>query len=406
MMNFRELVQSYAKGARSPLRVEARRMSTSEGEVLVYGPIVDLPWFEDETSAFQLRKAIDSLGDIETLHVRVNSPGGFLDQGIAMHNTLKQTKAHVIGWVDGLAASAASIVLAAADEIRMPKNARIMIHDPWSMTVGDAEDHLKSAEILEDGKQQAIESYFARPLTVSREDVAQMMTDETWITAEQAVDMGFADIVVGEEAPPKAMNWDLRPFNYRRAPIASVVDAGDPVPVTPSLTEEDDVKPEEVTVDWLRQNRPEVFEEIKTEVQDAAKADGAKAERDRIRDVESASLPGHEALVSQAKFDGVSTGPQVAMRIVEAERKRRDELRQQIRSGGGVPEPVVVDPAPAPTRTDYNQIADLTERAKAMWEDEAEYDGRKASSWESLERFTAYVKAHATGRVRVLNKQR
>ena len=336
MINMRALFENYAEGKKPMLRIEAKKISANEGELLIYGPIVDLPWFEDEVSAYQVRSQIDSmqLREGDTLHVRINSPGGFLDQGIAIHNTLKQQKAHVVGWVDGLSASSASIILAAADEIRMPKNARIMIHDPWTMTVGDAEDHLKSAQLLEDGKAQAIESYFARKLTASREEVAQMMTDETWLTAERAVELGFADVIVGEEAPAKALAWDLTPFNYRRAPMASVRNRKKPEEVS-------EMKNEDITVAWLRENRPEILDEVRAslgdEISNQARAEGAAAERERIRSVESAALPGHEAIIETAKWDGVSNGPDVAMRIVEAERQRRDQVMNAIRSGDGVP---------------------------------------------------------------------
>src|SRR5512139_2113792 len=141
MMNLRELLQSYAQGNKSPLRIEARLLNSAEGELLIYGPIVDLPFWEDETSAMRVREQLKQLGDVATVNVHINSPGGLLDQGVAIHNVLKQSKAHIVGWVDGLAASSASVVLAAADEVRMPRNARIMIHDPWSFTIGDAVTH-------------------------------------------------------------------------------------------------------------------------------------------------------------------------------------------------------------------------------------------------------------------------
>lgn len=414
MIDLRQLVKAYLQDGRPPFRIEGRKISDTEGEILIYGPIVDLPFWDDEVSALQVRRQLEQmqLGEGDTLHVRINSPGGFVDQGVAIHNTLHQQAAHVVGWVDGLAASAASIILAGAHEIRMPKNTRIMIHNPWSLTIGEEKDHLKTAEILRDAKDQVIESYFARELTASREEVDQMMTDETWLTAERAVELGFADVVVGDEAPAKALAWDLTPFNYRRAPSSAgggrrAMAAGRQSP-KPQPPKEQDMKPEEVTLNWLRENRPEVLDEARAEITnettEAARAEGATAERERIKAVENAALPGHEKLVDAAKWDGKSTGEQVALQIVEAERGRRAAVAQQIRDGGGVPDPIDGPPAPPASITDYSQIADVTERAKAMWEDDAEYDGRNAKSWQSLDHFAAYMKASESGRVRVLGK--
>lgn len=167
------------------------------------------------------------------------------------------------------------------------------------------------------------------------------------------------------------------------------------------------MKPEEVTLNWLRENRPEVLDELRSEltneIAETARADGASAERERIKGVESAALPGHDAIVDEAKWDGKSTGPDVALRIVSAERGRRESIAGQIR-GDGVPTPIDGSPAPDETITDYSQIADIGERAKAMWDDDAEYKGRKARSFASVDAFTAFVKASETGRIRMFGQ--
>src|SRR5690606_36046276 len=105
------------------------------GEVFIYGIIASTKWYDDDVTPKSFKQDIDALGDIETLYVRINSPGGSVWSGNAIYNILRRVNAEVIVTIDGLAASAASIIAMAGDKVRIAKNGMLMIHDPWAVAI-------------------------------------------------------------------------------------------------------------------------------------------------------------------------------------------------------------------------------------------------------------------------------
>lgn len=150
--------------------------------------------------------------NVQTIHVRINSPGGDVFDGLAIYNALKQHSARVIVHVDSLAASIASVIAMAGDEIHMAEGAFIMIHNPWTLAIGDAAELRKVAEVL-DQVGGSLAGIYAGRSGQSREDVEAMMDEETWMNAEQAVERGFADSVDGREVEAAA-SFDLSIFNH------------------------------------------------------------------------------------------------------------------------------------------------------------------------------------------------
>ena len=127
--------------------------------------------------------------------LRLNSPGGSVFDAVAIHNALKRHEGTVTVWIDGIAASAASYIAMAGDEIVMPENAFLMIHDPSGLVMGTAEDMRAMAEALDKVKGSLVSGYAAksgRP----REEVSVLMAAETWFDAGDAVAQGFADRLI------------------------------------------------------------------------------------------------------------------------------------------------------------------------------------------------------------------
>ena len=127
--------------------------------------------------------------------------------GNAIYNMLKQHPAKVTAYVDGLAASMASVIVMAADHVVMPENALMMIHNPWSMSVGDADALRKDADLLDKVKTTLLLAYGRSMMT--DQEISQMMDDETWLTGAEAVEMGFADELVAEVAMAASANFNL-----------------------------------------------------------------------------------------------------------------------------------------------------------------------------------------------------
>lgn len=166
-------------------------------EMQIDGEIVDEEYEDTDVSASGFRDALKQLGDIKELNLHINSPGGSVFQGIAIYNMLQESKAKVNVYVDGVAASIASVIAMAGDSIFMPSNSMMMIHNPYTYAVGNANELRKTADFLDkltDASKQAYLDKAGNKLTSDK--IQQIMDDETWLSAQEAVDLGLADEVL------------------------------------------------------------------------------------------------------------------------------------------------------------------------------------------------------------------
>lgn len=189
------------------------------GDIFIYGEITQYAWEElGEHSAQTFKNELDGLGDVETLNVYTNSPGGSVFEGITIHNMLKRHKAKVIAHVDALAASIASVIIMAADEIRMPSNSMLMIHNPWTFSMGNAAELRKQADDLDRIGESAIQSYLAKAGDkLDESKLKELLDDETWLSADEALEYGLCDVV--EDANDMAACIDKEYMNrYQNVP--------------------------------------------------------------------------------------------------------------------------------------------------------------------------------------------
>lgn len=162
-------------------------------ELILEGPISDVSWWGDEVTPQEFR---DELSKHQSdLTVVLNSGGGDVFAGLAIYNALREFNHNVTIRVDGLAASIASVVAMAADKVIMAPGSMMMIHKPWMMVMGDINDLDKSKEILQGIEDSIIPIYVSRT-GLEKSKIEEMLNAETWLTAEQAVDMGFADELI------------------------------------------------------------------------------------------------------------------------------------------------------------------------------------------------------------------
>lgn len=201
-------------GQRTPAIYRMNRKSAENAEILLYGPIGPSFWGDSVTGA-QFVKDLRALGEVKNIDLRINSEGGSVFDAAAIYNALKENSATVTAHVDGMALSAASVVLQAGDQRVMAENAMVMIHDPWSVVVGDASSMRKEADLLDSIKSTIVNVYVAR----SGNDAVQierMMTDETWMTADEAMSYGFVDSI--SENLKVAAYFDPTRCGFRRPP--------------------------------------------------------------------------------------------------------------------------------------------------------------------------------------------
>jgi len=186
-------------------------------DIVIYDEIS--PW---GVSALQVREALSHISAPQ-ITVKINSPGGDVFDGITIHNDLRSHPALVNVKITGLAASAASIIAMAGDTIEMIDNAFIMIHNAWTLAIGDRHDMTAMADVLNeiDG---ALARTYANRTGIDAGDIAEMMDAETWLSGESAVEKGFADIAT-EAAPVEAL-FDLAVFNSVPVALKRQIEAG------------------------------------------------------------------------------------------------------------------------------------------------------------------------------------
>lgn len=194
--------------ASKPLRAET---SGKDATIYLHGVIGG--WFGDIDET-EFAKALAGL-DADTIHLRIDSPGGDVFAARAMMTAINQHKAKVIAHVDGLAASAATGICMACDEVEITQGGGFMIHNAWSVVIGNKADMRKTADLLDKIDAGLVNDY-ARRSGKSADEVAAWMDEETWFTADEAVANGFADRAVEVVGKRSNNTWNLSA--YKNAP--------------------------------------------------------------------------------------------------------------------------------------------------------------------------------------------
>ncbi|MDP5211063.1 head maturation protease, ClpP-related [Microbulbifer sp. 2205BS26-8] len=204
---------------------------TAPAEVYIYDYI---GYYGVEAKAF-----IDALNalDADEIHLRLNTPGGSVFDGNAIYNALKRHKATITTYIDGLAASMGSIIALAGERVIMADNAMYMIHNPWTSAYGDARELRKTADTL-DRLRSSMLSIYQKKTEIDEESLAAMLDNETWLSATECVEHGFADETA--EGLQAAAYFTLDKFQgYRNIPARWVASAP---PANPEKKPAEDVQ--------------------------------------------------------------------------------------------------------------------------------------------------------------------
>lgn len=163
-------------------------------EITIQG-FIGNSWFFEGISDTGIQDALDSLAEHQEINVVINSNGGDVFQGIAIGNLLKAHSAKINIIINGIAASAASIVAMAGDTVKMYPNAQLMVHKAWTYEEGNAKALKKAAERLDKIDESVITSYEKR-FNGTRDELNKLLDNETFMTAEEAIGYGLADSIV------------------------------------------------------------------------------------------------------------------------------------------------------------------------------------------------------------------
>lgn len=308
-------------------------------ELLLYGSISSQQsWWSDRVTPAQFNADLAAIGDVPEIIVRINSGGGDVFAANAIFTRLKDHSAKITVKIDGWAASAATIIAMAGDTIKIARNGVFMIHDP-AMTVYDsftAEEFKKMANELEVIKQSIVNTY-AMKTCRKPEDIEQLMSNETWWTGETAVENGFCDELMFEEASTVVENSSKIVVNsipldvscYKTLPKQLLNSPHNPgnlinnsATVTqnqrPAQKEEKSMAAENnttiTTVEALKTAYPDLVATIRNEA--------IAEERARIKAIEDGALDGFEDIVSDAKFENPISAEAMALKIIAEQKKQ------------------------------------------------------------------------------------
>lgn len=291
-------------------------------DINIYGPVVDSSWWnEGVVTPKQIQDALQSASNVSQINVHINSPGGSVFSGQAIYNMLKQHPANVTVYIDGLAASIASIIAMAGNKIVMPPGTMMMIHNPLVTMYGsyEASEMRDTADFLDKIKESLVATYTSRKTNKTKDEIIALMDATTWLTAQNAVDIGFADEVEG--STPITSNLSGKVLNI--AGMAFNLESFDNVPLNiANSTMDTNEKPnnkEENILDLkeLQSKFPDLYNEIT--------AMGVTKERNRMKALDEVQIGGFEDIVNKARYETGATAEQVAMQIIAAQKKEGTE---------------------------------------------------------------------------------
>ena len=318
-------------------------------ELILYGSIgSDEYWDDISDKAF--KQDIENLGDVENITLHINSPGGSVFSAVAIANTLKNHRAKVTANIDGLAASAATIITSACDTVRMPKNALFMIHNPITFAYGNNQEMQKTVEMLDKVKNSIIETYLNKTKT-DKETLSELMDNETWMNAEEAKEYGFIDEILDENVEKEVienkliinnMAFDISKFkNFKEKKIQeprviniSVNSTGSPEEIADKFrnilnsTENQKNKGGNMTLEELKNKFPELCNQIFNEGKEA----GITKERERMREIDNLDVSNYSELVENAKYNDPVEASVLAVNILNKQKEERSQKLQNIKN--------------------------------------------------------------------------
>lgn len=292
-------------------------------EITLYGDVLDsIPrdWWTNEVIEGQYITPEGFMDDLAAVRgksevvIKLNSCGGDVYTGIAIHNALKGLSGHKTVIVEGLAASAASVIACAGDEVQVYPGSIIMIHGvstmfvDW-MTLADLKKAVKSVDSVE----RALAAIYSAKTGIEEDTLRSMMSNELWMTGAQAVEKGFADTLLGDNGLTASVSadkhmllvagvrHDVRAFRNIPGDIP-VIKETDAEPVTAGNKNQNQ-EVIQMTEQELRVQHPELVAQIESAAMERARTEAAAAERKRIQDIESIEAQiADKSLIDAAKY--------------------------------------------------------------------------------------------------------
>ena len=287
-------------------------------ELTLYGDIGDSFW--EDISSKRLVEELESL-DAENITLNISSNGGGVTAAIAIANALKRNKARVIANIDGIVASAATIITSACDVVRMPKNALFMIHNPWTIAMGEEKDFEKMAETLSKVKNSIIETYIDKT-GMNKEKLSELMDKESWFNANEAKEYGFVDEItdntdmeiIENKILSHGMVFNMTKFKNFKISNNSNVN---------NKKEE-----EKMTLEELKNKFPELYDQVFNEGKEA----GINKENERMKAIDEMKISNYPDLVENAKYTEKIEASELAMKVLKKQNEEKAEKLEGLKN--------------------------------------------------------------------------
>lgn len=295
-----------------------------EVELSINGEIVYMACWDGDVSSKTFKAELDKYPNAKKITVGLNTPGGDIFEAVQIGNYLKSHPAQTIAKIYAMCASAGATIASSCDEVQMYDNAIYMIHDPMTVGTGGISDFKKVVEKLEIIKQSVITGY-KNHCPLSDEEISNLMTEETWMTAEQALENGFITEIIGSKAEPEKVEevqnhmhgqvWN----NFKKFPKGMFKNLIQSVKTEPTRVQNKTVNKgaeEEMDLKELQEKHPDVYNQAIKESQ----ASVQNAERERIKNIMNLGkkVTGADEIIQNA-IDTGKTVEQTAFEIMNNE---------------------------------------------------------------------------------------
>ncbi len=278
------------------------------------------------------------------LNVVINSPGGSTNEGLAIKTFLESLEIQPRISVTGLAASAATLITSAKNaHVTMQKGSMFMIHEPWITMQGAKDDLKKTADRL-DKLTQSIAQLYAEKTNLPVPQLIKMMSEETWLTADEAVELGFADKVDGTKSVNASIDnnkLSIGGLDFSCATYCKLQEFFQ-CHQEDEITMNEEVKTEDKNLTVTETKSAVTFTDVAQMIKaypdfcraiaDEAFAKGQSAERERIKELDAMSSKQHESLINKAKYETFEDAKSCAFNILKAQKQQLDEQASALQS--------------------------------------------------------------------------
>ena len=286
----------------------------------------------------------------DNIIIHVNSPGGDVFDGVAIHNIIQGSKKNTTSLIEGLASSISTVIAIAANKVKMTDNSLFMIHNPSSFAFGGEEDFKKSADNLAKVKEVLITSY-ANRTGLSRDEISDLMNEEEFLSAAEAKKKGFVDEVI--KGQKVAAFFDLKKFNFKNSNKYDLIKNISQDPIDEKLknknneqwikdaaaaaaldylekenktkiknqnTNQNKNSEADMDAEELKEKNPELYNQIFNSGKDTGNTEGAEKEAKRIAAIHDLGITGHDKILNAALADNETQAADVALAVMKAEK--------------------------------------------------------------------------------------